>query len=113
MIVGKFFWPPQLYILNPLAWASCARMIDSSLFLLKKPFVNSNPKKYEQPLTSLTFTSESRCPLLLSTGSAHMRSQKMPDFGISLNRSTREMSSNYINPKTNIFYLMRDASMDA
>lgn len=93
MTAGNFSAPDHLYILNPSACASCARMIEMILLRSKKPRVSSLPKKYEHPRTSLCLITFSQNPFLLSTGSAHIRSQNSPDFGISRNRSIFLMSS--------------------
>lgn len=90
---GNFYAPDHLYILNPSAWASWALITDNILFFSKKGLVISAPKKKEHPLTSLGLTTVSQKPVLLSMGSAHMRSQNKPCFGISLNRSTFLISS--------------------
>ena len=93
MTAGNFYAPDHLYILYPSACASCALITDSILFFQKKLLVIQDPKKQEHPLTSLTLTSPSHCPVLLSTGSAHIRSQNNPVLGIYLNLSIFFMSS--------------------
>lgn len=93
MTVGNCFWPAQWYILKPLACASWALMIDNKVFFCKNCLESSYPKKYEHPLTSLFFTIASNFPVSLSTGSAHIRSQKRPVFGIYLNLSIFFISS--------------------
>ncbi len=113
MMVGNCLVPPQWYILNPLAWASWALITESRPFFCKKPFESSYPKKYEQPLVSFFFTVLSNLPVSLSTGSAHIKSQKEPLLGISLKRSIFLMSSIFSYEIRYVFNVWRNSTVDA
>lgn len=81
MTTGKPLLAFHLCILYPSNCASWALITDSNLFFFKNFDAASDPKKNEQPRTSLVLYRLSQYPLSSSTGSDHKISQNNPVRG--------------------------------